>query len=101
MASILSLEGVTKAYGAVTVADDQSWSLPEGEALGVIGPNGAGKTSMFNLITGAIMADRGTVRFAGQDVTRWPAARRCRAVRDPSPRACSRPRLRPAFPSGA
>ncbi|MFT4163463.1 ABC transporter ATP-binding protein [Shinella sp.] len=79
MASILSLDGVTKAYGAVTVADDQSWSLAEGEALGVIGPNGAGKTSMFNLITGAIMADRGTVRFAGQDVTRWPAARRCRA----------------------
>lgn len=79
MASILSLDGVTKAYGAVTVADDQSWSLAEGEALGVIGPNGAGKTSMFNLVTGAIMADRGTVRFAGQDVTRWPAARRCRA----------------------
>lgn len=79
MASILSLDGVTKAYGAVTVADDQSWSLAEGEALGVIGPNGAGKTSMFNLITGAVMADRGTVRFAGQDVTRWPAARRCRA----------------------
>ncbi|MGD9479425.1 ABC transporter ATP-binding protein [Shinella sp. G-2] len=79
MASILSLNGVTKAYGAVTVADDQSWSLQQGEALGVIGPNGAGKTSIFNLITGAVMADRGTVRFAEQDVTRWPAARRCRA----------------------
>lgn len=79
MASILSLDGVTKAYGAVTVADDQSWSLAESEALGVIGPNGAGKTSIFNLITGAVMANRGTIRFAGQDVTRWPAARRCRA----------------------
>lgn len=79
MASILSVNGVTKAYGAVTVADDQSWSVTEGEALGVIGPNGAGKTSMFNLITGAVMADQGTVRFAGQDVTHWPAARRCRA----------------------
>lgn len=79
MAEILILEGVTKAYGAVTVAEDQSWSVQEGEALGVIGPNGAGKTSMFNLVTGAILADKGTIRFAGQDVTRWPAARRCRA----------------------
>lgn len=79
MADILILDGVTKAYGAVTVADDQSWNLSEGEALGVIGPNGAGKTSMFNLITGTVLADKGTIRFAGQDVTRWPAARRCRA----------------------
>lgn len=79
MAEILSLSGVKKAYGAVTVADDQSWSLAEGEALGVIGPNGAGKTSMFNLITGTIQANAGTIRFAGQDITRWPAARRCRA----------------------
>lgn len=79
MADILTLEGVTKAYGAVTVADNQSWSLQEGEALGVIGPNGAGKTSMFNLVTGSIMTDKGTIRFAGHDVTRWPAARRCRA----------------------
>ncbi|WP_395542912.1 ABC transporter ATP-binding protein [Neotabrizicola sp. sgz301269] len=79
MAEILSLSGVKKAYGAVTVADDQSWALDEGEALGVIGPNGAGKTSMFNLVTGTIAADAGTIRLAGQDVTRWPAARRCRA----------------------
>lgn len=79
MTSILSLSGVQKAYGAITVADDQSWSLEPGEALGVIGPNGAGKTSMFNLITGTVAADAGTIRLDGQDITRWPAARRCRA----------------------
>jgi branched-chain amino acid transport system ATP-binding protein len=79
MAEILRLDGVKKAFGAVTVADDQSWSLQEGEALGVIGPNGAGKTSMFNLVTGTIAPNSGTIRLAGEDITRWPAARRCRA----------------------
>ena len=79
MSPILELSGVQKAFGAVVVADDQSWSLGRGEALGVIGPNGAGKTSMFNLVTGTLPADRGTIRLDGQDITRWPAARRCRA----------------------
>ncbi len=79
MTQILTLDGVTKSYGAITVANDQSWSLAEGEALGVIGPNGAGKTSIFNLVTGTIRADKGSIRFAGHYVTRWPAARRCRA----------------------
>lgn len=79
MAEILRLDNVSKSYGAIVVADDQSWSLKEGEALGVIGPNGAGKTSMFNLVTGTIAPSRGTIRFDGQDVTGWPAARRCRA----------------------
>ena len=79
MTAILELEGVGKAFGAVVVAERQSWSLQQGEALGVIGPNGAGKTSMFNLITGALPADQGTIRLAGQDITQWSAARRCRA----------------------
>jgi branched-chain amino acid transport system ATP-binding protein len=79
MTTILELDGVEKAYGAVIVADKQSWSLQEGEALGVLGPNGAGKTSMFNLVTGTIKADRGAIRLGGQDISGWPAARRCRA----------------------
>lgn len=79
MTAILELEGVGKAFGAVVVAERQSWSLQQGEALGVIGPNGAGKTSMFNLITGALPVDQGTIRLDGQDITHWSAARRCRA----------------------
>ncbi len=79
MTAILELDGVSKAFGAVVVADRQSWSLQRGEALGVIGPNGAGKTSMFNLVTGALAPDTGMIRFDGQDITRWSAARRCRA----------------------
>ncbi|MBV6656659.1 MAG: ABC transporter ATP-binding protein [Devosiaceae bacterium] len=79
MASILELEGLTKAFGAVTVADGLSYAVSEGEALGVLGPNGAGKTSMFNLVTGTLRPDAGTIRFRGQDITRVSAAQRGRS----------------------
>jgi branched-chain amino acid transport system ATP-binding protein len=79
MSSILQLNGLTKSFGAVTVADDLSYDLEQGEALGIIGPNGAGKTTMFNLITGTLAPNAGSIRFQGQDVTNHSAARRCRA----------------------
>ena len=77
--TLLALDGLSKAYGAVVVADAQTWALGDGEALGVIGPNGAGKTSMFNLVTGTLRPDRGRIALGGEDVTAWSAARRCRA----------------------
>ncbi|MDD7972673.1 ABC transporter ATP-binding protein [Roseinatronobacter alkalisoli] len=79
MQPILEMDNVSKAFGAVVVAEAQSWSLAKGEALGVLGPNGAGKTSMFNLVTGTIRADAGRIRLSGQDITDWTAPRRCRA----------------------
>ncbi|PVB62144.1 ABC transporter ATP-binding protein [Labrenzia sp. 011] len=79
MTAVLELKGVSKAYGAITVADELSFQLGHGEAIGVIGPNGAGKTSMFNLITGTIPADRGQILLKDRDVTRQSVARRCRA----------------------
>ncbi|MBT0959121.1 ABC transporter ATP-binding protein [Alphaproteobacteria bacterium KMM 3653] len=79
MSAILKLDGVSKSFGAVTVADSLSYELQQGEALGVIGPNGAGKTSMFNLITGTLPSDSGRLVFAGQDVTRQSAATRSRS----------------------
>lgn len=78
MDDILCLEGVTKSFGAVKVADGLTYSVPEGQALGVVGPNGAGKTSMFNLITGTLRPDDGRIRFGGRDVTGDAAAARCR-----------------------
>lgn len=78
MSTVLQLTGVSKAFGAVRVADDLSYELAHGEALGVIGPNGAGKTSMFNLITGTLSADAGEIAFDGQPITHVGAARRCR-----------------------
>ncbi|MEL6685246.1 MAG: ABC transporter ATP-binding protein [Pseudomonadota bacterium] len=79
MAAFLQLDQVSKAFGAVTVADALSFDVQSGEALGVIGPNGAGKTSMFNLITGTLSANSGQIMFDGEDVTNDSAAKRCRA----------------------
>ncbi|MDO6963400.1 ABC transporter ATP-binding protein [Rhizobium alvei] len=76
---ILALENVSKSFGALKVADAISFSLDDGEALGVIGPNGAGKSTLFNLITGNIRVDAGTITFAGDDVTRQPPMARCLA----------------------
>lgn len=78
MATILSLSGVQKSFGALTVADNVTFDLAEGEALGIIGPNGAGKSTLFNLIGGTLPVSAGSVSFAGEDVTRRSAAERCR-----------------------
>ncbi len=79
MTTILKLQDLSKAFGAVTVADAMSYEVQQGEALGVIGPNGAGKTSMFNLITGTLKSNSGVIEFSGQNVTKWNAAKRSHA----------------------
>ncbi|WP_050523796.1 ABC transporter ATP-binding protein [Pseudorhodobacter wandonensis] len=79
MTAFLQIDRLTKSFGSISVADDLSYELRKGEALGVIGPNGAGKTSMFNLITGTLSPNSGRVLFDGHDVTRLGAAARCRA----------------------
>ena len=78
MSDILELKGVCKSFGAIVVADGLSYSVGNGEALGVIGPNGAGKTTMFNLITGTLRPDSGEISFLGGNITRLGAADRCR-----------------------
>ncbi len=77
--AILSLNAVSKSFGSLKVTDDVSFDVPEGHALGIIGPNGAGKSTLFNLITGNLTPDAGTIRFDGRNVTRVPAMDRCLA----------------------
>lgn len=78
-ASILSLEKISKRFGAVVVANGIDLALGQGEALGIIGPNGAGKTTLFGMITGTITPDSGRVVFDGRDISRDKPERRCRA----------------------
>lgn len=78
MGEILSLQRVSKSYGALKVTDGMSFSLGEGEMLGILGPNGAGKTTLFNLISGDVRPDAGRVMFRGRDITALPPHRRCR-----------------------
>jgi branched-chain amino acid transport system ATP-binding protein len=77
--TLLQIDGLTKSFGAVKVADSLSFDMAKGEAVGILGPNGAGKTSLFNMISGTLGADSGAVRFLGKDVTRLSCAGRCRA----------------------
>jgi branched-chain amino acid transport system ATP-binding protein len=78
-AALLELHHVSKSFGSVTVADDLTFQLSAGEALGVVGPNGAGKTTMMNLIGGSLSVDGGSIVFDGEDVTDLPPDVRCRA----------------------
>lgn len=78
MSAILSISGLNKSFGAIVVADETSFDVQEGAAIGILGPNGAGKTSLFNLITGTLKPDAGQIEFAGSNVTTQPAAARCK-----------------------
>ena len=79
MSPLLELEHVSKAFGAVRVADAVDIRVDEGEVVGVVGPNGAGKTSLLNLIAGTLPVDRGRIALDGVDVTGMPPHSRCRA----------------------
>lgn len=75
--TILTLENVSKSFGALQVTQDVTFALDAGEALGIIGPNGAGKSTLFNLITGNLRPDQGRITLYGQDVTRESPMQRC------------------------
>jgi branched-chain amino acid transport system ATP-binding protein len=70
MSALLELEAVTRRFGGLNAVEGVSFTVEQGEILGLIGPNGAGKTTLINLITGVYPANRGRVRFDGQDITR-------------------------------
>ena len=66
--NVLEVARVRKAFGGVHAVDDVSFALPAGEIRALIGPNGAGKTTFFNILTGQLAADAGTVRFHGRSI---------------------------------
>lgn len=77
-ALLLRVEGVTKRWGDVVAVDGVDLDIYDGEVLGVIGPNGAGKSTLVGTLSGALVADAGTIRFGDVDVTHMPAFKRAR-----------------------
>lgn len=69
---LLEVDRLTKTFGGVQAVDGISFTVRQGETLGIIGPNGAGKTTVFNLITRFYTPDSGDIRYMGRSVTRLP-----------------------------
>jgi neutral amino acid transport system ATP-binding protein len=67
--NLLKVEGVTKAFGGLQALSGCSLSVEKGSIAGLIGPNGSGKTTLFNVITGYVKPDAGTVTFEERDIT--------------------------------
>jgi ABC-type branched-subunit amino acid transport system ATPase component len=68
--SLLRTEGLTKHFGGVAAVEALSFSMEEGEILGLIGPNGSGKTTALNMLSGFLAPDAGRVWLAEEEVTR-------------------------------
>jgi ABC-type branched-subunit amino acid transport system ATPase component len=69
---VLVVDGLSKSFGGIQAVDGCSFDVAPRRITGLIGPNGAGKTTIFNLITGFLRADRGSIRLAGQELCGLP-----------------------------
>jgi branched-chain amino acid transport system ATP-binding protein len=69
MKSLLEISGLSRTFGGLRAVRDLSFTVHEGEILGLIGPNGAGKTTVVNLVSGVIRPSAGRVVFDGVDIT--------------------------------
>ena len=74
--SALAVRNLDKSFGGLRVTSDVTLVVEPGERRLIIGPNGAGKTTLFNLITGELPPDRGSVALFDRDITRVPSRRR-------------------------
>jgi branched-chain amino acid transport system ATP-binding protein len=76
---VLEARGLTKRFGGITVVDGVDLVVPAGHIIGLIGHNGAGKTTVFDLLSGFLAADAGTVAVHGRELTTAPAHHRALA----------------------
>jgi branched-chain amino acid transport system ATP-binding protein len=76
---MLNVKDVGIAFGGLKALEKVNVYVEQGSICSLIGPNGAGKTTLFNVITGVLRADTGTVEFIGREITRFRPYQICRA----------------------
>src|SRR5215470_13513549 len=69
---MLTVEGLTKRFGGFTAVQNVSFQVEKGEILGLIGPNGSGKSTIFNMLSGNLAPNRGSIRFEGREIAGQP-----------------------------
>jgi ABC-type branched-subunit amino acid transport system ATPase component len=89
-APAIEVSNLVKRFGGLTATDNLSFTLAQGESLGLIGPNGAGKTTVFSLIMGELQQDSGTIVLNGTEISKLTTAERikrgvCRTYQVPRP----------------
>ena len=72
MNDIIEVQNVSKSYGGVVANKAISMTVTQGGITGLIGPNGSGKTTLFNSIVGYHPVDGGSIKFRGQEISRFP-----------------------------
>ena len=75
---LLDVRGLEKRFGGLVATDRVDLRVDANEIHALIGPNGAGKTTLVAQLGGQLPSDRGTIVFAGTDITAWPTHRRAR-----------------------
>lgn len=75
---MLEVKSLSKSFDGFKAVNNANLDVQKGEIVAVIGPNGAGKTTLFNLITGLLKPDNGTVHFKGENITGLPPYKVCR-----------------------
>jgi branched-chain amino acid transport system ATP-binding protein len=72
---VLTVDGLTKRFGGFTAVNHVSFEVARGEILGLIGPNGSGKSTIFNMLSGTLSPNGGSIRFEGREIAGQPPHR--------------------------
>jgi len=75
---MLTVKNLEKSFDDFKAVNRANLDVAEGEIVAVIGPNGAGKTTLFNLITGMLKPNGGTIQFKGEEISSLPPHRICK-----------------------
>ncbi|MBT6136154.1 MAG: ABC transporter ATP-binding protein [Rhodospirillaceae bacterium] len=75
---MLEVTGLTKHFGGFTAVNNVDFNLDKGEILGLIGPNGSGKSTIFNMLSGTLVPNAGSVRLNGREIGGAPPHKICR-----------------------